>query len=90
MGISRMNKVQQKLALRRIAARLSVEEPELAAALSLFGQPGQVVRRRERRALVGAVGALAMLATLTFSFLWGPPASYATSGSVQQTTAAPR
>jgi hypothetical protein len=27
---------------------------------------------------------------LTFSFLWGPPASYATRGSVQPTTAAPR
>jgi type II secretory pathway component PulM len=85
-----MNKVQQKLALRRIANRLSVEEPELAAALRLFGQPGRGVRRRERRALVGAVGALAMLATLTFSFLWGPPTSYATSGNVAPTATASR
>jgi hypothetical protein len=87
-----MNKVQQRLALRRIALRLAREEPELAATLR-FGLPGSSspsVRRRERRALLGAVGALAMLFTFTFSFLWGPPAGYAHSGTVQPAATAQR
>jgi hypothetical protein len=92
MGIARMNKVRERLALRAIGARLSREEPELALLLR-FGHGGpaaQAIHRRERRVLVGAVGGLAMLFTFTFSFLVGPPTSYAHSSGVAPTATAQR
>ena len=62
------------LALREIEARLSREEPELAAALS-FGHSWHAVRRREKQILAAAVGALALLFAFLFAFLVGPPSS---------------
>ena len=87
-----MNKVRERLLLRAIEARLSREEPELALLLS-FGHGGpaaQAKRRRERRALAGAVGGLAVLFTFTFAFLWGPPTSYAHTGTVPPAATAQR
>jgi hypothetical protein len=87
MGLSSVNKFREMLALRAIEARLSREEPELAALLS-FGHAWRAVQRRERRVLAGAVGSLAMLATLTFSFLWGIPSSASTCGQGQTSSSA--
>ena len=62
----------EALALREIEARLSREEPELAAALS-FGDAWHAVRRREKQVLAAAILALALLFTFLFAFLVGPP-----------------
>jgi hypothetical protein len=90
LGLSPVNRFQEKLALKAIEARLSREDPELAAALMDFGLPWRApeeTRRRERRVLAGAVSALAMLFTLLFAFLWSSPHPTCAATAHTRTTA---